>query len=218
MQPANPRAIPGFHVQRRLGRISGLLYLLLAVSGMCSPLVLQTLVVRGDAATTAANILGSLGLFSTSLVIWIVIVAADVAVSITLYPLLEPVSRPLSLVAAAFRLVYSAVLAGVLLNLYQAYLLLASPAHAAALGIQQGQAMALLSIDAFSAGFLLALVIFGVHLVMLGALLYRSHYVPPILGMLSSPRALATHWTAWPACSRPTTAVWREWSRSRRRW
>ena len=171
-------------LQQRLARVSGLLYLVLAVLGMFSPVVLQTLVAPGDAATTASNLLGSRGLFGASLVIWILIVAADVAVSVTLYLLLEPASRALSLVAAAFRLVYAAVLGSVLLNLYDAYLLLTSPARAAALDGPQRQAMALSSIDTFSTGFLLALVFFGIHLVTLGFVLYRSRYVPRALGLL----------------------------------
>jgi cytochrome c biogenesis protein CcdA len=44
--------------------------------------------------------------------------------------------------------------------------------------------MALAALDTFSVGFLLALVLFGVHLVALGALLYRSHYLPRVLGVL----------------------------------
>src|SRR5436309_13341870 len=111
----------GLELQERLARVSGLLYLVLAVFGMFSAIVLKTLVVPGDAATTAANILGSRWLFGASLVGWIVIVLADVAVAVTLYLLLEPVSRAVSLVTAAFRLVYAAILGAVLLNLYDAF-------------------------------------------------------------------------------------------------
>ena len=44
--------------------------------------------------------------------------------------------------------------------------------------------MALASIDTFSTGFLLALVLFGVHLLVLGFLLHRSRYVPRAFGVL----------------------------------
>jgi hypothetical protein len=44
--------------------------------------------------------------------------------------------------------------------------------------------MALASLDTFGTGFLLALVFFGVHLLVLGSLLYRSRYVPRVLGVL----------------------------------
>lgn len=173
-----------FEFQERLARLSGLLYLVIAVLGMFAPTLLQTLVVPGDAATTADNILDSLWLFRGSLVTWIVIVVADITVSITFYLLLEPVSRTLSLVAAALRLVYAAILGAVLVNLYDAFRLLTSAERGAGLDAQQQQTMALSSLDTFATGFLLALVFFGVHLLVLGVLLYRSRYVPRALGVL----------------------------------
>jgi Domain of unknown function (DUF4386) len=169
---------------QRLARATGLLYLVLAVLGMFSAMVLESLVVPGDAPATADRILGARWLFGSSLVTWLVVVVADVAIAVTFYLLLRPVSHTLSLLAAALRLVYAAVLAAVLLNLFDAFRLLTGAQGAAGLGEQQPQAMALAALDTFSAGFLLALVLFGVHLLLLGSLLYRSRYVPRVLGVL----------------------------------
>jgi hypothetical protein len=173
--------VPGL---QRLARASGLLYLVLAVFGLFSALTLQSLVVPGDAASTAANILERLWLFGSSLVGWIVIVVAAVAVSITLYLLLEPVSRALSLVVAALRLVYAAILGAILLNLYDAFRLLTGAGPGAGSHALQQHTMVLTSLDTLSTGFLLALVFFGGHLAALGFLLYRSRYVPRMLGIL----------------------------------
>ena len=169
---------------KRLARATGLLYLVLAVLGMFSPMVLESLVVPGDAQATADSILGARWLFGSSLVTWLAIVVVDVAISVTFYLLLRPVSHTLSLLAAALRLVYSAVLAAVLVNLFDAFRLLTGAHSAAGLGGQQRQAMALAALDNFSAGFLLALVLFGVHLLTLGWLLHRSRYVPRVFGAL----------------------------------
>jgi hypothetical protein len=169
---------------QRLARATGLLYLLLAVLGTFSAMVLESLVVPGDAQATADSILGSRWLFASSLVTWLAVVVADVAVSVTLYLLLRPVSHALSLLAAALRLAYAAVLAAVLLNLFDAFRLLTGAQGAAGLGEPQRQAMAVAALDTFGAGFLLALVLFGVHLLALGALLYRSRYLPRVLGAL----------------------------------
>jgi hypothetical protein len=182
--PANHEPPGGDGAVQRLARATGLLYLALAVLGMFSAMVLESLVVPDDARATADSLLGSRWLFGASLVTWLAVVALDVALSVTLYLLLRPVSHTLSLLAAAFRLVYSAVLAAVLLNLFDASLLLTGTQRAAGLGEQQRQAMALASIDSFSTGFLLALVLFGVHLVTLGFLLHRSRYVPRVVGVL----------------------------------
>jgi Domain of unknown function (DUF4386) len=173
-----------FVPQERLARVTGLLYLVIAVLGMFSPIVLQTLVAPGDAAITADNILGSRWLFGSSLVTWIMLVVADAAVSVTLYLLLEPASRALSLVATALRIVYSAILGTLVLNLFDAFQLLTSTERGADLVAQPQQAMALSSLNTFSTGFLVALVFFGVHLIVLGLLLYRSRYVPRALGIL----------------------------------
>jgi hypothetical protein len=169
---------------QRLARATGLLYLVLAVLGMFAPMVLDSLVVPGDAQATADSILGARWLFGSSLVTWLAIVVVDVAIAVAFYLLLRPVSHTLSLLAAALRLVYSAVLAAVLLNLFDAFRLVTGAQGAAGLGEQQRQAMALAALDTFSAGFLLALVLFGVHLLTLGSLLHRSRYVPRVFGAL----------------------------------
>jgi hypothetical protein len=182
--PTSDEPPGGDRPTQRLARATGLLYLVLAVVGMFSAMVLESLVVPGDAQATADGILGSRWLFGSSLVAWLAVVVADVTIAVTLYFLLRPVSHTLSLLAAALRLVYSAVLAAVLLNLFDAFRLLTGAQGAAGLDEQQRQAMALAALDTFSAGFLLALVLFGVHLLTLGCLLHRSRYVPRVFGAL----------------------------------
>lgn len=169
---------------RQLARTTGILYLILVLFGMFSPIVLDTLLVPGDAAATAGNILGSKGLFAASLVSWIVIVVVDVAVSVALYLLLEPVSRAFSMVAAAFRFAYSVVLGAFLLSLFDGFLLLIESGPAAGADATALQSQALAHLQTFSNGFVLALILFGVHLTALGVLLKRSSYMPTALGVL----------------------------------
>jgi hypothetical protein len=159
--------------QRRLARISGFLYLTVAVLGMFAPTVLEALVVPGDAAATAANLRDSAGLFGLSLVGWVILLAADAGLGFTLYLLLEPVSRALSLIMAAFRLLYVAIVGASLISLFAAFLSLSRPEPIAATS----------SLDTFSSNFLFALVFFGVHLILLGLLLYRSRFVPHVLSL-----------------------------------
>jgi len=170
--------------QAHLVRITGFLYLLLAMCGMFAPIALGRLVVPSDAASTARNIAGARWLFGASLVTWVLIVVIDIALSVTLYLLLEPVSRALSLLTAAFRIVYSVILGAMLLYLFDALRLLTNSVSETGLGTPQWQTLALASLDTFSTGFLLALVFFGVHLLALGCLFYRSRYVPRVFGVL----------------------------------
>src|SRR5512143_3231070 len=104
-------------IQQRLARVSGLLYLVIAVFGMFATTVLQNLVIPGDAPTAAHNILDSSLLFGSSLAAWILIVIADIAVALTLYLLLAIVNSLASFFAADYTGVAStAVLASALLG------------------------------------------------------------------------------------------------------
>ncbi len=177
---AGPTA-PAAMSPRRLARLTGVLYVLLVGLGMMGPLTLESMLVPGDAAATAANLRDGLTAYNLSLVAWLVIVAVDVAISLMLYVLLVPVSRGLALAAAAFRMVYSVVLGALLVELFVAHRLLTPET-----GVPDAEAQrqALAALETFSAGFLVALVFFGVHLVLLGVLLYRSRYVPRLLAVL----------------------------------
>jgi hypothetical protein len=161
---------------QRLARLTGALYILLVVLGMLGPLTLESILVAGDPAATAENIADAGTRFDLSLIAWVVIVAVDVAISVTLYLILAPVSRAQALVTAAFRLVYSAALAALLALVFVANLVLAEGSGR--------DAEALFALEAFSAGFLAALVFFGIHLVLLGALFHQSGYIPRPLAVL----------------------------------
>ncbi len=161
-------------------RISGLLYVVLFALGMFSPLVLESLIVDGDSKATVDRVSDSLGLFGTSLVTWTVIVVADIVISVTLYLLLEPVSRSVAIVTAAFRLIYSALLGAFLLNLFSAFSLLNGTEQGAGVSVSS-EVQAFAAIESFENGFQLALVFFGIHLIGLGYLLWRSAHAPVAL-------------------------------------
>ncbi len=169
---------------QRLARIIGALYLCVFVFGFFAVGVQGNLVVPGDAATTANNILDSEWLFRISIISWIIVFLADVAVSIAFYVLLKPVSNTLSLVAAAFRLVMAAILGINLLNLFNVVLLLADAESLTGFDTDQANALALFFLDAYDTGVSVGLVFFGIHIFVLGYLLFTSRYVPRILGVL----------------------------------
>ena len=115
-------------VQRTWARITGVLYLAIIVLGLFSELgVRGSVIVPGDPGATAGNILGSELLFRVGVVSDILVFLADVAVAVLLYLLLRPVSKLLSLTAAAFRLTGTAIYSVNLLNQVAA---LAVPANA----------------------------------------------------------------------------------------
>lgn len=167
---------------QRLARVTGLLYLLIAILGMFSGTVSAGFIAKGNAGATAHNILASPALFRGSLIAWIILLLADVAVAITLFVLLKPANKTLSLLAATIRAVYVAIVGISLPNLFNALSVVTSADYRTDLA--QHNAQALTSLNAFSTGFHLGLVIFGIHLALLGYLLFVSRYVPRVISVL----------------------------------
>ena len=101
-----------------------------------------------------------------------------------LYVLLAPVNRSLSLLTAWFQLVYAAIALSGVLNLVAVYHLLHTPDYLTLFGSGPLHAQVLLLLNSFRYAWTLGLVPFGVHLVLLGYLIYRSGYIPRIVGIL----------------------------------
>jgi hypothetical protein len=145
----------------------------------------QSLIVPGDAATTAKNIMADEVLFRIAICIYLIVAILDVVVAWALYVFLKPVNKSLSLLTAWFRVVYAAILAIVLLNLVIALHLLSGADYLTVFETDQLYAQTMLFLDAFDYGWNIGLVLFGLHLLILGYLVFKwSGYIPKILGVL----------------------------------
>lgn len=171
---------------RAAARTAGIGYLIIIAAGLFAEFFVRSrLLAPGDAAATATGILASEGLFRLGFVSDLVMIAADVLVGWALYVLLRPAGRHLAVLALILRVAHSAMLGVNLLNHVSALLVLqeAGPL-AGAFEPGQLQAMALYLLDAHGHGYLIAQVLFGLHCVVLGALLLRADYMPGVLGVL----------------------------------
>src|SRR6476469_10030467 len=98
----------GFAIQSKAARLAGLLYLIAMVTGLFAEFYVRfpsTLVVIGDAAKTASNIIANERLYRIGIANNLLTFAIDVALIWALYVLLRPVHRHLALLAVFFRLV-----------------------------------------------------------------------------------------------------------------
>lgn len=168
---------------RTAARIAGVGLLAMAAIAVLGTLGTQSPIVAGDAASTARNIVEGRLLFQLGVIGWLFVAILDVVVALALYIVLRPVNRYLSLLAAWFRLVYAAVFIVSAANLLLALRLLTDAAYAKSMGALL-DAQAMLALDAFKNGWALGLVVFGVHLGLLGYLVYASGYIPKVLGVL----------------------------------
>jgi len=174
------------HPLQRTARVAGGLYLIVIVcAGFSEGYVRTGLIVSGDAAATVENIASSEGLYRVGFVSDLVAFLCDAAISVLLYVLLRPVGKTLSLLAAAFRLLAHPAIASVnLLNHFMALLLVQDGAPTALLDVEQVQALTMLFVEAHGIGYLIGGAFFGVHLLLLGVLIYRATYLPRLLGIL----------------------------------
>jgi len=106
------------------------------------------------------------------------------ALAWALYRVFSPVSTGVSLLAAWFRLVYAGVLLVAVSHLIEVLRLLGDDQYRAAFNTDQLQAQALSGIHSFGEVFGAGLLLFGLHLLIVGYLAYRSGYVPRLLGVL----------------------------------
>ncbi len=112
----------------------------------------------------------------------IITLVCDTGVALIFYHLLKPVNRRLSLLAAFFRLVFVAIMAVNSLNYF------------GLLNLFRGARSA----SAFNSGYGIALVPFGVHCLLTGYLIFKSIFLPRILGILMALAGLGYLTFAWP--------------------
>src|SRR5258708_223565 len=164
-------------------RIAGVLYLINIACGMFGEIFVRGhLVVAGDALATAHNIMASEFLFRCGIAGDLVMHITDVPMTVIFYVLLRPVSRDLSLLAALFGMLQTAVLCANKLTLVMALLLLGNSNYLKAFGPNQLQALASLSLTLHESGFGVGLIFFGLSCLVTGYLLFRSEYFPRTLG------------------------------------
>ncbi len=144
--------------------------------------VIQNLIVQGDAQATVANIMDSLGSFRISVVLLLLVAILDVVVAWGLYVLFKPVNKSLSLLTAWLRVVYAAVFVVAITSLYNILPLLGDAGYAEILGADQLNTQVMLLLESYRIEWDTGLAIFGIHLFLLGYLLFKSG--TRILGVL----------------------------------
>jgi hypothetical protein len=170
---------------RLKARIAGILYAIIIIAAPFAEVFVRgRLVVYGDAAATATNILAHETLYRLAGTADLIAFTCDAAVALILYELLKPVSRSVSLFAASFRLLYVAIVAVNTLVLFAPLVLLEDPHFLTAFKTDQLQALALASLHLHGTGYNIGLVFFGFHCLLIGYLISKSAFLPRILGWL----------------------------------
>ncbi len=172
---------------RSLARIAGVFYLLSMLTGIFAQgFVSGSLVVDGDAAATATNILAHKSLFELGFTVYLIEMACQIAITALFYDLLKPASRSVSLLAAFLSLVGCAIKTFSRLFYIAPLLVLGGAHYLTVFNPEQLQALALLFLKVNDHGAGIGLAFFGFYALLTGYLIVRSTFLPRILGVWSA--------------------------------
>jgi len=170
---------------RTLARITGVFYLLTILTGIFAQgFVSGRLVVDGDAAATANNILAHRDLFQLGFAGYLIEMTCQVAMTALFYDLLKPAGRKVSLLAAFLSLVGCAIKTFSRVFFIAPLFVLGGSHYLNVFSAEQLQALALLFLKVNDQGAAMALVFFGFYALLTGYLVIRSTFLPRILGVL----------------------------------
>ncbi len=170
---------------RTAALVAGLTILVIAFIAPYSELfAYPRLINPASTAETVKNITGNKILFVSAIFGYLLTASGDIVVSWALYILLKPVNEFLSLLTAWFRLVFSIISLITILNLVAVFRLLINRDYATMLVQTQLYAQVMVYLSTFRSGYHFAIIFFSIHLMLLGYLIFKSRYIPNLMGLL----------------------------------
>ena len=170
--------------RKRLARIAGVLYLLLAIfGGFAEGYVEPKMYVAGNAAATAGNVVANAGLLRVGVVADLLDGTIFLFLALTLYVLLQHVHKSVARAMLVLVAIATTITCLVAVFEFEGLRIATDSSYAAALGTAGSNAMVMLMLDAQHYGLLVAQIFFGLWLVPLGYLAYKSQMFPRTLGI-----------------------------------
>ena len=164
-------------------RVAGFFYFLLFPFGALSLLARRGIVVKGDAAATAAGLLSHETPFRLGVAGDLLAVVSYVVVTALFYELFKPVNRSVALTAAFFSLVGCATQAFACVFWLAPFVVLGGEPHSTVFKADQLQALAYISLKMYGPAYKIGLVFFGLYNLLIGCLILRSIFLPRFLGV-----------------------------------
>jgi hypothetical protein len=165
-------------------RMIGVVYLLYFVTAILGEFFLKGLVVADNAAATAHNILAHEALFQLGSAVGLIATALYIVLAALFYELFRPVNRSLSLLAAFFSLTGCAIQAFGGIFQLASLAALQRASYPSVFDIAQAQALSMLFLKLHAQVASISLVFFGFYDLLIGYLIFRSAFLPRVLGVL----------------------------------
>ena len=169
---------------RKMARLAGVLYLVNGATGFFGIVYVPSkVIVAGNTAATAGNILASERLFRLGIVSELVCAAEFIYLVWVLYRLLSGVNKTHAALMVLWGLAFIPVMAVNVLSEVAALTLMRGADFLQVINQPNREALAMLFLDLHRYGYIVGW-IFGPWLFHLGVLIYRSGFLPRILGVL----------------------------------
>jgi hypothetical protein len=166
-------------------RMAGVFYLLTSLTSvLAESFIPGKLIIHGNAANTANNIMAHQLLFQVAFGSMIIAVVCSVVLTVLFYELFRPVNKTLSITAAFVHLVGLAILALSGLLLLAPIVVLSGGQYLSVFKADQLQALAYLFLQLNVQAWNCFIAFFGFYCVMIGYLIFRSAFMPRIIGIL----------------------------------
>ena len=170
------------NTNKKAARIAGFLYFMYFVTSITASLFGRFVFV--DAPVTVNHIMAHESQFRIGFVISLFSVVFFLLAAWALYVLLKPVNKNIALLFLLLNLGGFAIWCFSMLNLFAGLLLLSGADYLKVFQPDQLQAQAMLFINLYKNGSVIAQIPYGVWLFPLGYLVFKSRFLPKILGIL----------------------------------
>ncbi len=169
----------------KIARVAGFLFLLMGPFGFFGMFYVPSiLIVPGDAAITANNIMASESLFRSAIVSALIVQIINIFMVLILYKLLKPVNKNHASLMVIFILIGAPIAMLNELNRFAALLLLSGADYLTVFTADQLQALVPLFLDLHEHGITIAGIFWSLWLFPMGYLVFKSGFLPRILGVL----------------------------------
>lgn len=177
----------------KTARIAGLLYLIyIAIHISADVIGRSRIIVYGNAAATAENIMASAWKFRIGFMLDLFAAALFLLTAWALYRLLKPVNEDLALLFLLLNMSGVVIQCASDFFLPASQFLLSGADYTKALRIDQLQALAMSFLYLYKNGFMIAQIFYGAWLFPLGCAVFKSGFLPRILGVV-----LMVHCCTW---------------------
>ena len=171
--------------RNKTARLAGILYLMLIIGGIISLAYIPSqLIVRESASKTFENITNSEFLFRLGIVISVITFLIYIVLPLALYKLLQEVNKVYAKLMVIFVLVSVPISFVNMLNKFSVLTLINKTDYLDKLGVSELQTQVMFHIDKYNNGIEISQIFWGLWLFPFGYLVYKSSFLPKILGIL----------------------------------